>query len=69
VYTYSIGSIGEWIIPLIILAIVGTIVELISPKDVDNVIIPAVIIIMGMILVILGLWPGINTIYQPFWGL
>jgi len=69
VYTYSIGSIGEWIIPLIILAIVGTIVELISPKDVDNVIIPAVIIIVGIILVILGLWPGINTIYQPFWGL
>jgi len=69
VYVYSLGSIGEWIVPILILAIVGTFVELFSPKDVDNVIIPAVIIVVGIILILVGLWPGITTVYQPFWGL
>ncbi|OYT59824.1 phosphatidate cytidylyltransferase [Euryarchaeota archaeon ex4484_178] len=69
VYTYTINSVVEWVVPLIILAFVGMIVELYSPKDIDNIIIPMVIIIVGIALILSGLWPGINMVFQPFWSL
>ncbi len=69
VYTYSIGTVAQWFVPILILSIVATVVELFSPHDVDNIIIPASVIVIGIILIALGLWPGIHTFWEPFWGL
>ncbi len=69
VYTYTISSVAQWILPLLILAFTGMVVELLSPKDVDNIIIPAAVIVVGMILISMALWPGITTLLEPFWAL
>ncbi len=69
IYTYSLGTVAQWFVPVLILAIIAMLVELFSPHDVDNIIIPAAVIIVGMILIALGFWPGIHTLWSPFWGL
>ncbi len=69
VYTYTLGTIAQWIVPLVILAFVGMIVELVCPRDIDNIIIPAVIIIVGMLLIMFGMFPGITSMFQFFWEL
>ncbi len=69
VYTYTLSSAVQWLFPLLILALVGMLVELVSPKDIDNILIPAAVVITAIVLIHLGLWPGINILLQPFWSL
>ncbi len=67
VYTYTFSSLLNSLVPVLILSIVATIAELYSPKDVDNIIIPAAVVIAGIIMIYAGLWPGLSTAFQFFW--
>ena len=69
VYTYTVSTVVDWLLPLFILALVAMLVELFSPKDVDNIIIPAAVIVVGIILIYIALFPGVSTLWEPFWSL
>jgi len=69
VYKYTLSSIKEFVIPVLIVSIVAMFTELYSPRDVDNIIIPSVVIIFGALLIMAGLWPGVHTVLQAFWQL
>ncbi len=69
VYKYSLSSLKDFFLPVLILAVIAMFTELYSPKDVDNIIIPSVIIIFGALLILAGLWPGVHTVFQAFWQL
>ena len=69
VYVYSILTAIDWIVPIVILAFVGMIVELYCPKDIDNIVIPVALIIVGMLLIYFNLWVGIHNMFTFFWEL
>ena len=69
VYTYTLNSLKDFLLPVLILAIIAMFTELYSPRDVDNIIIPSVVIIFGALFIILGLWPGVHTVFQTIWQL
>ncbi len=68
-YRYTIFSPIEFALPLLVLSIIAMFTELYSPKDVDNIIIPTVVIVVGAILVLIGFWPGIHSVFNAFWQL
>ncbi len=69
VYTYTLNSLKDFFLPVLILSIIAMFAELYSPRDVDNIIIPSAVIIFGAPLIVLGLWPGVHTVFQAFWQL
>ena len=47
----------DYLIPILIVSLVATIAELISPKGFDNLVIPIIIIIVIYLLAITAFWP------------
>ncbi len=47
----------DYLIPILLVSLVATIAELISPKGFDNLVIPIIIIVVIYLLAIIGFWP------------
>jgi dolichol kinase len=59
IFSFEVGTfdLATILLPIIIISLVATIVEVLSPPNLDNWTVPIIVIVMAVILNFIGMWP------------